>query len=222
VIKSPKFGRVRIHRKETITAAFSSGGSWAGAPNRIAWHVAERDARIASSSDPMGHMARFLKGLAGYDPGDLYPEDMGRVSRLLVQGSTSVVMEPSITIDDCKESLELVRSCAEGLAMEFDDLFQRIVRHTSLAQSLRGLRKEAENHSNKSFYRGIVDIHDCVRSLAPEDMEAAMAKAILCATQMLLPSMVRDDLYSLNKEMIEAGLRHWPSVKNRSEAEVVG
>lgn len=167
---------------------------------------------------------QYLGGFSGYDPETLEPKvSGGKHSFLFLRQpfGTSVVFEPSIeSKDHIREQLERSRTAAGALASQFSNLLQRVMLHTELCKALRALRKVAETSPNRSFYRAVVDIHDCARASDPEEMKEPMVGAICKIINELSPDLTDQDLYSLNEELFTVGLRPWPTHKIALKTEV--
>lgn len=160
------------------------------------------------------NIENYLKVFCGYDPKTLDPERAGLEDSLLFAeqfGRTnSVIFEPSIEGKGrFHEELEAVVAAAEALFAGFDDLMTRCSRHTDLCAALRALRTEAKDKPRSSFFRVIVDIHDCVRFTGPEDMSKKMARAISNVVANLSDSMTKEELFSITDKLFDAGLRPW-------------
>ncbi len=164
------------------------------------------------------NLQQYLSGFSGYDPNLLEPRIAGGehslfLLRQLLSGS-SVVFEPSIeSKGHVREELERSRTAAEAFASQFSNLLQRVTLHTELCKVLRALREIAEASPNRSFFRAIVDIHDCTRASDPEEMKEQMAKAICKVINGLSPHITNQELYCLNEELFTSGLRPWPTPK---------
>ena len=163
------------------------------------------------------NIEQYLRGFSGYDPDLLEPIIAGaKHSFLFIEqlSGTSVVFEPSIeSKDHVREELEKSRTAAEAFASQFSNLLQRVTLHTELCKVLRALREIAEASPNRSFFRAIVDIHDCTRASDPEEMKEQMAKAICKVINGLSPHITNQELYCLNEELFTSGLRPWPTPK---------
>ncbi len=155
----------------------------------------------------------YLKVCFGYDP------DSPDQRKAAVQDSLflfqqlrgdSVISDPPIEKKGqfCEE-LEAVVAAADALFTGFDDLMTRCARHTDLCAALRALRTEAEAKPKSSFFRVIVDIHDCVRFTEPEDMAKKMAEVISNVVSNLSYSMTKEELFSITDKLFDAGLRPW-------------
>ena len=160
------------------------------------------------------NIENYLKVFCGYDPKTLDPERAGLEDSLLFAkqfGRTnSVIFEPSIEEKGrFHEELEAVIAATEALFTGFDDLMTRCARHTELCTALRVLRAEAKDKPRSSFFRVIVDIHDCVRFTGPEDMTKKMAKVIGNVVPNMSDSMTEEELFSITDKLFDAGLRPW-------------
>jgi len=106
---------------------------------------------------------------------------------------------------------------AEALVADFRNLMNRIALHTSLCESLHTLRKTAETDPQKTFFRAVIDIHDCARATRPEDMTKNMAEAILNAVRKLSIPMAQEQLFSMIEDLFDTGLRPWPCAKDNNK-----
>ncbi len=171
------------------------------------------------------HMQKYLEKFSGYDPNSPDPGEAATQDSLFFAEqfgrSNSVIFEPSIEKKGqfCEE-LEAVVAAADALFTGFDDLMTRCARHTDLCVALRALRTEAEAKPKSSFFRVIVDIHDCVRFTRPEDMTEKMAKVIGNVVPNLSDSMTKEKLFSITDKLFDAGLRPW-SPPCREQEEIV-
>ena len=155
----------------------------------------------------------YLKLFLGYDPDSPDPRKAALQDSLFLfqqfRGN-SVISDPPIEEKGrfCEE-LEAVVAAAKALFAGFDDLMTRCARHTDLCAALRVLRMEAKDKPRSSFFRVIVDIHDCVRFTGPEDMSKKMAAAISTVVANLSDSMTKEELFSITDKLFDAGLRPW-------------
>ncbi len=160
------------------------------------------------------HMQNYMATYSGYDPSSPDPGKAATQDSLFFVEqfgrANSVIFEPSIEEKDrFHEELEAVVAAAEALFTGFDDLTTRCARHTDLCTALRALRTEAKDKPRSSFFRVIVDIHDCVRFTGPEDMKKKMARVIGNVVPNLSDSMTKEELYSITDKLFDAGLRPW-------------
>jgi len=160
------------------------------------------------------HLQKYMAKFSGYDPKASDPGEAATQDSLFFAeqfGRTnSVIFEPSIEEKDrFHEELEPVVAAAEALFTRFDDLMTRCARHTDLCAALRVLRTEAKDKPRSSFFRVIVDIHDCVRFMGPEDMTKKMARVISNVVANLSASMTKEELFSITDKLFDAGLRPW-------------
>lgn len=158
----------------------------------------------------------YLKVFLGYDPDSPDPRKAAiKDSLFLFQQfqqlrGDSVISDPPIEEKGrFHEELEAVVAAAEALFAGFGDLMTRCARHTDLCAALRVLRTEAKDKPRDSFFRVIVDIHDCVRFTRPEDMTKKMAKVIGNVVPNLSDSMTKEELFSITDKLFDAGLRPW-------------
>ncbi len=166
-------------------------------------------------------LEQYMKGFSGYDPDTIDPKSSGVehslfLSYQLNQLSTksSVVFEPPIERKDrLQDEMSTVLLSSKHLAEEFNDLVSRLRWHTELCKSLRTVRKTAETEPRSDFFRAVVDIHDCVRTIASEDMSKEMANVIESVINALSPSMTRQDLLEVTDKLFAAGLRTWSRPK---------
>ncbi len=160
------------------------------------------------------HLQKYVAKFSGYDPNSPDPGEAATQDSLFFAEqfgrSNSVIFEPSIEKKGqfCEE-LEAVVAAADALFTGFDDLMTRCARHTDLCVALRALRTEAEAKPKSSFFRVIVDIHDCVRFTEPEDMAKKMAEVISNVVSNLSYSMTKEELFSITDKLFDAGLRPW-------------
>lgn len=160
------------------------------------------------------NVENYLKVFCGYDPKTLDPERAGLKDSLLFAEqfgrANSVIFEPSIEGKGrFHEELEAVVAATEALFAGFDDLMTRCARHTDLCAALRVLRTKAKDKPRSSFFRVIVDIHDCVRFTGPEDMTKKMARVIGNVVLNLSDSMTKEELFSIIDKLFDAGLHPW-------------
>jgi len=160
------------------------------------------------------NIEKYLKAFCGYDSKTLDPERAGLEDSLFFAEqfgrANSVIFEPSIEGKGrFHEELEAVVAAAKALFAGFHDLMTRCARHTDLCAALRVLRMEAKDKPRSSFFRVIVDIHDCVRFTGPEDMSKKMAAAISTIVANLSDSMTKEELFSITDKLFDAGLRPW-------------
>ncbi len=155
----------------------------------------------------------YLKVFLGYNPDSPDPRKAAlKDSLFLFQQlrGNSVISDPPIEQKDrFHEELEAVVAAAKALFAGFDDLMTRCAWHTDLCAALRVLRAEAKDKPRSSFFRVIVDIHDCVRFTGPEDMTKKMAKVIGNVVPNLSDSMTEEELFSITDKLFDAGLRPW-------------
>ncbi len=155
----------------------------------------------------------YLKVFLGYNPDSPDPRKAAlKDSLFLFQQlrGNSVISDPPIEEKDrFHEELEAVVAAAKALFAGFDDLMTRCAWHTDLCAALRVLRAEAKDKPRSSFFRVIVDIHDCVRFTGPEDMTKKMAKVIGNVVPNLSDSMTEEELFSITDKLFDAGLRPW-------------
>jgi hypothetical protein len=174
----------------------------------------EEEDFVGQLGEEILHMQRYMRVLSGYD---LYSKDPIKAA---TQDSlffaeqfgwgNSVIFEPSIEKKgQFHEELKAVVAAGEALFVGFDDLITRCARHTDLCAALRALRTEAEAKPKSSFFRVIVDIHDCVRFTEPEDMAKKMAEVISNVVSNLSYSMTKEELFSITDKLFDAGLRPW-------------
>ncbi len=159
------------------------------------------------------HIEDYLKMLLGYDPDSPDPKKAAlQDSFFLLQQlqGNSVISDPPIEEKGrFHEELEAVVAAAKALFAGFDDLMTRCARHTDLCAALRVLRTEAKDKPRSSFFRVIVDIHDCVRFTGPEDMSKKMGRAISNVVANLSDSITKEELFSITDKLFDAGLRPW-------------
>lgn len=160
------------------------------------------------------HLQKYMAKFSGYDPKASDPGEAATQDSLFfaeqLGRTNSVIFEPSIEGKGrFHEELEAVVAAAEALFTGFDDLMTRCARHTDLCAALRVLRTEAKDKPRSSFFRVIVDIHDCVRFTGPEDMTKKMAKVIGNVVPNLSDSMTEEELFSITDKLFDAGLRPW-------------
>jgi hypothetical protein len=160
------------------------------------------------------HLQKYMAKFSGYDPKASDPGEAATQDSLFFAeqfGRTnSVIFEPSIEGKGrFHEELEAVVAAAKALFAGFDDLMTRCSRHTDLCVALRALRTEAEAKPKSSFFRVIVDIHDCVRFTGPEDMTKKMASVIGNVVPNLSDSITKEELFSITDKLFDAGLRPW-------------
>jgi hypothetical protein len=160
------------------------------------------------------HLQKYVAKFSGYDPNSPDPGKAATQDSLFFAeqfGRTnSVIFEPSIEGKGrFHEELKAVVAAAEALFTGFDDLMTRCARHTDLCAALRALRTAAEAKPKSSFFRVIVDIHDCVRFTEPEDMAKKMAEVISNVVSNLSYSMTKEELFSITDKLFDAGLRPW-------------
>lgn len=178
---------------------------------RASW--GERDITLLEQQR-LKNIENYLKSFCGYDPKASDPEKAGLKDSFFFAEqfgrSNSVIFEPSIEEKGrFHEELEAVVAAAEALFTGFDDLMTRCARHTDLCAALRVLRTEAKDKPRSSFFRVIVDIHDCVRFTGPEDMTKKMAMVISNVVPNLSDSMTKEELFSITDKLFNAGLRPW-------------
>lgn len=159
------------------------------------------------------NLEEYFKVFLGYDPDSPDPRKAAlKDSLFLFQQlrGDSVISDPPIEGKGrFHEELEAVVAAAEAFFTGFDDLMTRCARHTDLCADLRVLRTEAKDKPRSSFFRVIVDIHDCVRFTGPEDMTKKMAKVIGNVVPNLSDSMTEEELFSITDKLFDAGLRPW-------------
>ncbi len=161
------------------------------------------------------HQQTYMKWYFGYNPSSLDPKEAGIKDSLFFAEQfgrgNSVIFEPSIEKKgQFHEELEAVVAAADALFTGFDDLMTRCARHTDLCAALRALRTAAEAKPKSSFFRVIVDIHDCVRFTGPEDMAKKMAEVISNVVSNLSYSIAKEGLFSITDKLFDVGLRPWP------------
>lgn len=163
------------------------------------------------------NMEDFLKMALGYDPNSSASRNktIQHSSFLLkrLRGNSVISDAPIEKKGRFHEELKAVVASAEAFLADFDDLVSRCARHTDLCATLRMLRAKAEDNPRSSFFRVIVDIHDCVRFTGPEDMTKKMAKGIYNVVPNLSDSMTKEELFSITDKLFDAGLRPWPPVR---------
>ena len=167
-----------------------------------------------SEQQRLKNVEKYLKAFCGYNPKASDPERAGLEDSLFFAEqfgrSNSVIFEPSIEEKGrFHEELEAVIAAAEALFTSFDDLMTRCARHTDLCAALRVLRTEAKDKPRSSFFRAIVDIHDCIRFTGPEDMSKKTAEAISNVVMNLSDSITKEELFSITDKLFDAGLRPW-------------
>lgn len=159
------------------------------------------------------HIQKYMAKFSGYDPKASDPGEAAiQDSLFLFQQlrGDSVISDPPIEEKGrFHEELEAVVAAAKALFIGFDDMMTRCARHTDLCATLRVLRTEAKDKPSSSFFRVIVDIHDCVRFTGPEDMSKKMAEAISNVVANLSDSMTKEELFSITDKLFDAGLRPW-------------
>jgi len=163
----------------------------------------------------------YLKVFLGYDPDSPDPRKAALQDSLFLfqqLRGNSVISDPPIEEKGrLHEELEAVVAAAEALFAGFDDLMTRCARHTDLCAALRVLRTEAKDKPRSSFFRVIVDIHDCVRFTGPEDMTKKMARVIGNVVLNLSDSMTKKELFSITDKLFDAGLRPWSPPRGDQE-----
>jgi len=178
-------------------------------PRRVFW--GERG--IIPWEQKVQNIEDYLKMFFGYDPDSPDPRKAAiQDSLFLFQQlrGDSVISDPPIEEKGrFHEELEAVVAAAEALFTGFDDLMTRCARHTDLCAALRVLRTEAKDKPRSSFFRVIVDVHDCVRFTGPEDMTKKMARVIGNVVPNLSDSMTKEELFSITDKLFDAGLRPW-------------
>lgn len=159
------------------------------------------------------HIEDYLKMLSGHDPDSPDPKKAALQDSLFLfqqLRGNSVISDPPIEEKGrFHEELEAVVAAAKALFAGFDDLMTRCARHTDLCTALRVLRTEAKDKPRSSFFRVIVDIHDCVRFTGPEDMTKKMARVIGNVVPNLSDSMTKEKLFSITDKLFDVGLRPW-------------
>lgn len=160
------------------------------------------------------HLQKYAAKFFGYDPNSPDPGEAATQDSLFFarqfRRTNSVIFDPPIEKKgQFREELEAVVAAADALFTGFDDLMTRCARHTDLCAALRALRTAAEAKPKSSFFRVIVDIHDCVRFTRPEDMTEKMAKVIGNVVSNLSDSITKKELFSITDKLFDAGLRPW-------------
>ncbi len=168
---------------------------------------------ITHSEQRVRNLEDYLKMFFGYDPDSSDPRKAAiKDSLFLFQQlrGDSVISDPPIEEKGrFHEELEAVVAAAKALFTGFDDLMTRCARHTDLCAALRVLRTEAKDKPRSSFFRVIVDIHDCVRFTGPEATSKKMAEATSNVVANLSDSMTKEELFSITDKLFDAGLRPW-------------
>jgi len=164
------------------------------------------------------NLEQYLSGFSGYKINLPYPKIVGGKDSFLLlrqfSSGSSVVFEPSIeSKDHIREKLERSITAAEAFASQFSNILQRVTLHTELCKALRALRNIAESSPNRDFFRAIVDIHDCIRASDPEEMKEPIVNTICKVINALHPHITNQDLYRINEELFNSGLRPWPTSK---------
>ncbi|MBM3335214.1 hypothetical protein FJY63_11185 [Candidatus Sumerlaeota bacterium] len=135
----------------------------------------------------------------------------------LGQGPESVTSDYPIEMQakNVESHRRSLTSAAEAFVQEFGNPLARIHRHTDLCQASRKLREAARVNRNTPFYWAIVELDDCTRATAPEDMTPGMARTLFACSTKLSPSMTEEEMLVITDELYDAGFRPWRPRRKR-------
>ena len=139
-----------------------------------------------------------------------WPEVSARLGRSLPPSEVIIPAVPALLPNrDENQDVSPLRNTVYALRASWDDVLQRISRHTEVCESARRLREAHRANRNTPFYFALVEVSDCVCAAVPEKMERSMVDTLAeCVED--LDSVKNDaEVDAITDRLYQAGFRPW-------------